>query len=76
MLVLLDDLDKMNQLYESVAQQMTSLNASSSAWSQLNRLNVSMEAIAVSLLLSHTQTHKKKCALVLLTGSPDLNRVL
>ncbi|XP_057219104.1 laminin subunit alpha-5 isoform X1 [Triplophysa rosa] len=44
-LVLLDDLDRMNQLYESVAQQMTSLNASSFAWAQLNRLNVSMEAI-------------------------------
>ncbi|XP_056106000.1 laminin subunit alpha-5 isoform X1 [Rhinichthys klamathensis goyatoka] len=45
-MVLLEDLDKINQLYQSVANQLTSLNASSMAWTQLNRLNASMEDIA------------------------------
>lgn len=54
-MVLLEDLDKINQLYQSVANQLTSLNASSMAWTQLNRLNASMEDIAVSLSLFQTQ---------------------
>ncbi|XDV45702.1 hypothetical protein PO909_013751, partial [Leuciscus waleckii] len=45
-IVLLEDLDKINQLYQSVANQLTSLNASSMAWTQLNRLYASMEDIA------------------------------
>ncbi|XP_073731136.1 laminin subunit alpha-5 [Misgurnus anguillicaudatus] len=45
-MVLLADLDKINQLFESVTDQMTNLNASSMAWTQLNQLNVSMEDIA------------------------------
>ncbi|XP_051518234.1 laminin subunit alpha-5 [Myxocyprinus asiaticus] len=44
--VLLDDLDKINQLYQSVAQQLTSLNTSSVAWAQLSRLNASMGNIS------------------------------
>ncbi|XP_051961295.1 laminin subunit alpha-5-like [Xyrauchen texanus] len=42
-MVLMDDLDKINHLYQSVAQQLTSLNASSFAWAQLNRLSVSID---------------------------------
>lgn len=55
-MVLLEDLDKINQLYQSVANQLTSLNASSVAWAQLNRLNSSIQEIAVSLSLFQTQT--------------------
>uniref|UniRef100_A0A8C1MWR1 Laminin subunit alpha-5 n=1 Tax=Cyprinus carpio TaxID=7962 RepID=A0A8C1MWR1_CYPCA len=55
-IVLLEDLDKINQRYQSIADQLSSLNASSVAWAQLNRLNVSIQNIAVSLSLSHTQT--------------------
>lgn len=55
-IVLLEDLDKINQLYQSVANQLTSLNASSFAWAQLNRLNASIQEIAVSLSLSDSNT--------------------
>lgn len=55
-MVLLKDLDKINEIYQSVANQLTSLNASSIAWTQLNRLNASIEEIAVSLSLSDTNT--------------------
>uniref|UniRef100_A0A672MXZ0 Laminin, alpha 5 n=1 Tax=Sinocyclocheilus grahami TaxID=75366 RepID=A0A672MXZ0_SINGR len=53
-IVLLEDLDKVNERYQSIADQLTSLNASSMAWAQLNRLNASIQDIAVSLSLSHT----------------------
>uniref|UniRef100_A0A8C1UB59 Laminin, alpha 5 n=1 Tax=Cyprinus carpio TaxID=7962 RepID=A0A8C1UB59_CYPCA len=55
-IVLLEDLDKTNERYQSIADQLSSLNASSVAWAQLNRLNVSIQDIAVSLSLTHTQT--------------------
>ncbi|XP_016364529.1 laminin subunit alpha-5-like [Sinocyclocheilus rhinocerous] len=45
-IVLLEDLDKVNERYQSIADQLTSLNASSMAWAQLNRLNVSIQDIA------------------------------
>lgn len=54
-IVLLEDLDKMNDNFRSVAGQLGSLNASSMAWAQLNSLNKSVEDIAVS---AHTHTHK------------------
>uniref|UniRef100_A0AAQ6AFP7 Laminin subunit alpha 5 n=1 Tax=Amphiprion ocellaris TaxID=80972 RepID=A0AAQ6AFP7_AMPOC len=38
-IVLLEDLDKMNDDFRSVAGQLSSLNASSMAWAQLNNLN-------------------------------------
>uniref|UniRef100_A0A671KQZ1 Laminin subunit alpha-5 n=1 Tax=Sinocyclocheilus anshuiensis TaxID=1608454 RepID=A0A671KQZ1_9TELE len=45
-IVLLEDLDKENERYQSIADQLTSLNASSMAWVQLNRLNASIQDIA------------------------------
>uniref|UniRef100_A0AAQ5Y5K7 Laminin subunit alpha-5 n=1 Tax=Amphiprion ocellaris TaxID=80972 RepID=A0AAQ5Y5K7_AMPOC len=42
-IVLLEDLDKMNDDFRSVAGQLSSLNASSMAWAQLNNLNKSVE---------------------------------
>ncbi|XP_016099348.1 laminin subunit alpha-5 [Sinocyclocheilus grahami] len=45
-IVLLEDLDKVNERYQSIADQLTSLNASSMAWAQLNRLNASIQDIA------------------------------
>uniref|UniRef100_A0A9J8BJ37 Laminin subunit alpha-5 n=1 Tax=Cyprinus carpio carpio TaxID=630221 RepID=A0A9J8BJ37_CYPCA len=45
-IVLLEDLDKTNERYQSIADQLSSLNASSVAWAQLNRLNVSIQDIA------------------------------
>lgn len=56
MIVLLEDLDKVNERYQSIAHQLSSLNASSIAWAQLNRLNASIQDIAVSLSLSQTLT--------------------
>uniref|UniRef100_A0A7N6AUU7 Laminin subunit alpha-5 n=1 Tax=Anabas testudineus TaxID=64144 RepID=A0A7N6AUU7_ANATE len=47
--VLLADLEKMDDEFHSVAGLMSSLNASSMAWTQLNNLNKSLEEIAVSL---------------------------
>ncbi|XP_044207309.1 laminin subunit alpha-5 isoform X2 [Thunnus albacares] len=44
--VLLEDLDKMNDDFRSVAGQLTNLNASSIVWAQLDNLNKSMEEIA------------------------------
>ncbi|XP_070695085.1 laminin subunit alpha-5 [Pempheris klunzingeri] len=45
-IVLLEDLDKMNNNFHSVANQLSSLNASSMAWTQLHHLNKSMEDVA------------------------------
>ena len=53
-IVLLEDLDKMNDNFHSVADQLKSLNASSMAWAQLNNLNKTLEDVAVS---AHTHTH-------------------
>jgi len=47
-IVLLEDLDKMNDNFSSVASQLSNLNASSMAWAQLHSLNKSVEDIAVS----------------------------
>ncbi|XP_047462931.1 laminin subunit alpha-5 isoform X2 [Mugil cephalus] len=45
-IVLLEDLDKMNEDFQSVASQLGNLNASSMAWAQLHSLNKSAEEIA------------------------------
>ncbi|XP_036961278.1 laminin subunit alpha-5 isoform X1 [Acanthopagrus latus] len=45
-IVLLEDLDKMNDNFHSVAGQLKSLNASSMAWAQLNNLNKTLEDVA------------------------------
>nr|XP_046253250.1 laminin subunit alpha-5 isoform X2 [Scatophagus argus] len=45
-IVLLEDLDKMNDNLGSVAAQLGNLNASSMAWAQLNSLNKSVEDVA------------------------------
>uniref|UniRef100_A0A8C4DLR4 Laminin subunit alpha-5 n=1 Tax=Dicentrarchus labrax TaxID=13489 RepID=A0A8C4DLR4_DICLA len=45
-IVLLEDLDKMNDDFRSVAGQLSSLNASSMAWAQLNNLNKTVEDVA------------------------------
>ncbi|XP_022051460.2 laminin subunit alpha-5 isoform X1 [Acanthochromis polyacanthus] len=45
-IVLLEDLDKMNDNFRSVSGQLSSLNASSMAWAQLNNLNKSVEDMA------------------------------
>ncbi|KAM6929230.1 laminin subunit alpha-5 [Lycodopsis pacificus] len=47
--VLLEDLDKMNVNFRSVAGQLSSLNASSMAWAQLHNLNKSVEDIASAI---------------------------
>ncbi|KAK7884079.1 hypothetical protein WMY93_027202 [Mugilogobius chulae] len=48
-IVLLEDLDKMNENFTSVAAQLGNLNASSIAWAQLNNLNKTMEDISRSI---------------------------
>lgn len=48
-IVLLEDLDKMNDNFRSVASQLQNLNASSIAWAQLNNLNKTMENISQSI---------------------------
>ncbi|XP_027144166.1 laminin subunit alpha-5 isoform X2 [Larimichthys crocea] len=45
-IVLLEDLDKMSNNLSAVAGQLSSLNASSVVWAQLNNLNKSMEVVA------------------------------
>ncbi|XP_053174071.1 laminin subunit alpha-5 [Scomber japonicus] len=45
-IVLLEDLDKMNKDFTSVAAQLRNLNASSIAWAQLDNLNKTMEDMA------------------------------
>ncbi|XP_035512224.1 laminin subunit alpha-5 [Morone saxatilis] len=45
-IVLLEDLDKMNDDFHSVAGLLGSLNASSMAWAQLNNLNKTVEDVA------------------------------
>lgn len=52
-IVLLEDLDKMEENLRSVSAQLSSLNASSVAWTQLYGLNRSLEDAAVSI--THTQ---------------------
>ncbi|KAL7397953.1 hypothetical protein ABVT39_002224 [Epinephelus coioides] len=44
--VLLEDLEKMDDDFQSVATQLRSLNASSMAWAQMNSLNKSVEDLA------------------------------
>ncbi|CAN9515277.1 unnamed protein product [Ophioblennius macclurei] len=44
-IVLLEDLDKMSDDFLSVSGQLSSLNASSMAWTQLSRLNKSVEDV-------------------------------
>ncbi|XP_037333672.2 laminin subunit alpha-5 isoform X2 [Pungitius pungitius] len=48
-IVLLEDLDKLNDDFNSVAGQLSSLNASSMAWAQLHGLNKSVEETASAL---------------------------
>ncbi|XP_052396695.1 laminin subunit alpha-5-like [Carassius gibelio] len=45
-IVLLEDLDKINEHYQYIADQLSSLNVSSTAWAQLNRLNMSIQDTA------------------------------
>lgn len=45
-IVLLEDLDKMSEDFQSVAGQLSNLNASSMAWAQLNNFNKSMDDIS------------------------------
>ncbi|XP_034550802.1 laminin subunit alpha-5 [Notolabrus celidotus] len=45
-IVLLEDLDKMEENFRSVAGQLSNLNASSMAWAQLSNVNKSMEDIS------------------------------
>lgn len=45
-IVLLEDLEKMDDDFQSVATQLRSLNASSMAWAQMNSLNKSVEDLA------------------------------
>ncbi|XP_041858853.1 laminin subunit alpha-5 isoform X2 [Melanotaenia boesemani] len=45
-IVLLEDLEKMNDDFSSVADQLRNLNASSMAWAQLNNLNKTVEDIS------------------------------
>lgn len=51
--VLLEDLDQLEGNFHSVSDQLSSLNASAMAWTQLYRLNISLEDAAVS---THTYT--------------------
>ncbi|XP_061781861.1 laminin subunit alpha-5 isoform X2 [Nerophis lumbriciformis] len=44
--VLLEDVDKMNQDFDAVAAQLHNLNASAMAWTQLRKLNASVEDLA------------------------------
>uniref|UniRef100_A0AAV2LXJ7 Laminin subunit alpha-5 n=1 Tax=Knipowitschia caucasica TaxID=637954 RepID=A0AAV2LXJ7_KNICA len=48
-IVLLEDLDKMNGNFSSVSAQLQNLNASSIAWAQLDNLNKTMEDISRSI---------------------------
>uniref|UniRef100_A0A8C4GGV7 Laminin subunit alpha-5 n=1 Tax=Dicentrarchus labrax TaxID=13489 RepID=A0A8C4GGV7_DICLA len=66
-IVLLEDLDKMNDDFRSVAGQLSSLNASSMAWAQLNNLNKTVEDVAVS---AHTHT---LCEIMLMANRSSLN---
>lgn len=54
-IVLLEDLDKMEENFRSVSAQLSSLNASSVAWTQLYGLNRSLEDAAVSITHTHRQ---------------------
>nr|XP_033943330.1 laminin subunit alpha-5 isoform X2 [Pseudochaenichthys georgianus] len=45
-IVLLEDLEKMSEDFRSVTAQLSSLNASSMAWAQLDNLNKSVEDVA------------------------------
>uniref|UniRef100_A0A671KLI3 Laminin subunit alpha-5-like n=1 Tax=Sinocyclocheilus anshuiensis TaxID=1608454 RepID=A0A671KLI3_9TELE len=51
-IVLLEDLDKVNERYQSIAHQLSSLNASSIAWAQLNHLNASIQDISLWIKVS------------------------
>lgn len=52
--VLLEDLDRLEGNFHSVSDQLSSLNASAMAWTQLYGLNKSLEDAAVS---THTCAH-------------------
>ncbi|XP_030624223.1 laminin subunit alpha-5 [Chanos chanos] len=44
--VLLEDLDKMSEQFQAVANQLTNLSASAISWAQLHKLNQSIQSIA------------------------------
>lgn len=56
-IVLLEDLDKMEENLGSVSNQLSSLNASSMAWSHLYGLNKSLDDAAVSIAHTDANTH-------------------
>lgn len=56
-IVLLEDLDKLEDSLASVSQQLGSLNASAMAWTQLQNLNKTLEDVAVSESYTHTHAH-------------------
>lgn len=56
-IVLLEDLDKMEKNFRSVSAQLSSLNASSVAWAQLHNLNKSLEDMAVSAHIHASRLH-------------------
>lgn len=55
-IVLLEDLDKLEETLVSVSAQLSSLNASSMAWTQLQSLNRTVEDVAV-----RARTHTVLC---------------
>lgn len=57
--VLLEDLDRLEGNFHSVSDQLSSLNASAMAWTQLYGLNKSLEDAAVS---THTHTQYSAAA--------------
>lgn len=62
-IVLLEDLDKMNDNFRSVAGQLSNLNASSMAWAQLQNLNKSVEDVAVSVFSDSSEV-AQDCSIV------------
>lgn len=67
-IVLLEDLDKMEENFRSLSDQLSSLNASSMAWTQLHGLNKSLDDAAVSITHTHTQQHAVAAQTVVLIG--------
>nr|XP_009294934.1 laminin subunit alpha-5 isoform X1 [Danio rerio] len=71
-MVLLEDLDRISHFYESVANQLTSLNASTFAWTQLNRLNASIADIANAITNYNSTLDKSRNRASVLEGELEI----
>ncbi|MEQ2157331.1 hypothetical protein GOODEAATRI_000719 [Goodea atripinnis] len=80
-IVLLDDLDRLNDTFSSIAWQLRNLNASSMAWTQLDSLNKSIEDVALVIenyntMLDESRNRANMLDLDIVANNADIDDLL